>query len=623
MVWSSRDPGAGDPGSIRHQAQVRTILAESISQTSVVAVQSVVTAQGTAEWTGLGATAFFETAAGFLPEIAVIISGLENDAAALYAYATEVEAIKNDAFALTSTESNVTSDLYRWNQKLSSLESLAFSSIDPADKAENLQEQQRYEGLIQGANWTIRDIGRQWDELASRRTSADSACIARLTSGSSRGGLSTASDSVGLSGKALLDYLAGLSATELAILLAQHPELADQIASIDPATVSQWWASFDDPQQPGVVTATQQSLISGIPFVIGNLNGVPLARRVDANKLNIAAARDELADQLAVEVAAQDPDDARIIELQGQISVYYGLLNDTMTFYDGENVEVTITGHNIIYFDADADAIAEYSGLFDPITGGVPSTVHSLGLYIPGMKSTLESFGDEVERSEAFVNEYKASVAMITWKGGTFATESNMAWGPDAAALGSKLEIFSHSLYGMPPNVDLVGMGYSYGGAVLGNAEAAGLDLARSIQISGAGMGYNVTSLADYPNSSNAPHYSFMAPEDYTVGLSVGLNAGDLGHGASPVEMPGVIRLETGWLDIDNQSLGQVTGHEAIWDGKSTAHRQMERVLTGGKVELYAEPEYIITYAGPPVATNPILDPDYKPVWQDVPGGSP
>lgn len=627
MVWTSSDPGAGNPGLIRHEAQVRDTLASTISDVVLVGLQSVVSAQGTAAWTGIAATAFFETAAGYLPEVTTIVGGLTNDADALHQYANDVESIKNDALALGSAESEVQSDLSRWNHKLNSLESLSYLIVDPAEQEENRDERRRYEGYIEGANWTLREYGRQWELLASRRSTADGLCVAKLSSEASRGGLAAVATAGDSSDKALLDSLSGLSAAELAILFALHPELADRIAAIDnPELVARWWAGFGDPLMPGVITPAQQALIFGMPQVIGNLNGVPLATRVEANKLNIAAAKAELEAELAQLWATQSDSgvdfSAYAKQLSQQIAYYDVLLTETVTFVDGDGNPVSTTGHNIVYFDAEADAIAEYSGLLDPVTGGVPDYVQNLGIYIPGMNSTILSFGNEVVRSEVFTDEYPGTVAMITWKGGEFPDVWGVASGPNAAQLGAKLADFSHSLYGMPDTVDVVGMGYSFGGSVLGNAEAAGLALDRSLQISGAGMGDNVTSLDDYPNSSDAPHYSFMAPEDYVVGPIQGIDAGDLGHGASPLSTPGVIQLETGWNIKDDPTSGLVQGHEDIWKRNSTAHDQMEQVLIGGSVELYAEPEIVITYTGPPVYISPLYDSGYEPVMQDVPGGA-
>jgi len=50
-----------------------------------------------------------------------------------------------------------------------------------------------------------------------------------------------------------------------------------------------------------------------------------------------------------------------------------------------------------------------------------------------------------------------------------------------------------------------------------------------------------------------------------------------------------------------------------IWELESTAHKQMEEVLIGGTVKLFAEPTG-------PFDQSPATAPGYTPKMQDVPG---
>ena len=50
-----------------------------------------------------------------------------------------------------------------------------------------------------------------------------------------------------------------------------------------------------------------------------------------------------------------------------------------------------------------------------------------------------------------------------------------------------------------------------------------------------------------------------------------------------------------------------------IWKLESTAHKQMEEVLIGGTVKLFAEPTG-------PFDQSPATAPGYSPKMQDVPG---
>jgi hypothetical protein len=128
--------------------------------------------------------------------------------------------------------------------------------------------------------------------LDSQRRDADNACVAALDSTASRGKLArlTGSDVAGLSDKQLLARLSGLSAIDIAVLFANHPELAKQLSkSGDPEAVAAWWNSYGDPQHPLAPTAAQLALIAAIPGVIGNLNGVNYTARDLANRASLTA----------------------------------------------------------------------------------------------------------------------------------------------------------------------------------------------------------------------------------------------------------------------------------------------------------------------------------------------
>jgi hypothetical protein len=83
---------------------------------------------------------------------------------------------------------------------------------------------------------------------------------------------------------ALLTMLTGLSATDLAALIETHPELADKLATADPAVVATWWTSMNGPTA-GTASDAQLVLITAIPAIIGNLNGVAYWARDRSNHL--------------------------------------------------------------------------------------------------------------------------------------------------------------------------------------------------------------------------------------------------------------------------------------------------------------------------------------------------
>jgi hypothetical protein len=113
------------------------------------------------------------------------------------------------------------------------------------------------------------------------------------------------------------------------------------------------------------------------------------------------------------------------------------------------------------------------------------------------------------------------------------------------------------------------------------------------LHVSSAGLGYDVRGLDQYPNTADAPHYAMMAPGDVIVGASQGLQwNGDqpglsLGHGGSPLDTPGVTRLDTGYLDAEQgRASGPVTSHFVWQRAGSSIYRQTFDVITGGTAVL-------------------------------------
>ncbi|MFM9597912.1 hypothetical protein ACKI1O_52530, partial [Streptomyces scabiei] len=68
-------------------------------------------------------------------------------------------------------------------------------------------------------------------------------------------------------GRAILDRLA--AAPDAAGLLSRHPEWSVFLGRTAPEEIARWWAGLD----PRVAAA----LVTALPTLIGNLDGVPIA----------------------------------------------------------------------------------------------------------------------------------------------------------------------------------------------------------------------------------------------------------------------------------------------------------------------------------------------------------
>lgn len=95
---------------------------------------------------------------------------------------------------------------------------------------------------------------------------------------------------------AALAAVAGLHGDDLASLLRVRPDLAAMLARSRPAEVATWWQRLDDEQR--------HTLITSMPAVIGNLEGVSYASRDEANRAWLDA---QLADAHAALDAAKAP----------------------------------------------------------------------------------------------------------------------------------------------------------------------------------------------------------------------------------------------------------------------------------------------------------------------------
>lgn len=282
MAWSRQDPGAGDVGAISGEASARRARAELLRTKTLAPFEAAIADAESANWVAQAATAFVATGLSLLPDLRAVIRGLDNDADALDAYSILVDRIKSDATTLR----------YR-QDALQDMVSRGISALSAPDCASELsaEESQRLTHRLGEKQQELARLDAQWHGLEQRRRDADAACVAALDSSASRGKLArlTGAGISGLSETQLLDRLRGLSAVDVAILFAQHPELAERLASsTDPDAVARWWNSYADPEHPLAPTAAQLALVTAIPAVLGNLNGVAYWARDRANRLELA-----------------------------------------------------------------------------------------------------------------------------------------------------------------------------------------------------------------------------------------------------------------------------------------------------------------------------------------------
>lgn len=387
--------------------------------------------------------------------------------------------------------------------------------------------------------------------------------------------------------------------------------------------VRQWWDTLTPEQR--------QALITTMPMVIGNLNGVPLQYRAEANQINIRTEIDRLRDEIArldQEIAQQetaarfgyrpygwgvDTQSDTILRLREQreamaaaIASYEGYLNLAETQWEfGEDGRKHLrTSVEVVAFDPATSTIATYHGPYDE-HGDVPTWIKNLAIHVPGTKTQMEKFNGTDSRAydmyEAAYDPRRGAepTAILAWAGGDFPQLFDAAWDGYSRDLGPKLRDFAAAVDTDPAGSTLTVTGHSYGGAVVGQAEAAGLEANRVLYVAGAGLGNDVDAVADYPRTSNVPHYALMARNDSIVGAVQAIGetvgeAGSLGHGDSALDDPDVIRLESGFIDADHpekgdiESLGGGESHSGVYTVGSTAFNNIVGAITGTEVEAFA-----------------------------------
>jgi hypothetical protein len=345
---------------------------------------------------------------------------------------------------------------------------------------------------------------------------------------------------------------------------------ADAARDIDGAADMANWPSMSRDRiadQIAAMTPAQRAhLIDAAPSIVGNTNGVPWDMRFAANRINIAQAiRDD---------TGSGPDALR------RITFYLDLLREIDDpAGSGQRVD-----RQILAFDPDRSALVELNGNLE--------TARSVAVLVPGMNTTVEGSAANTDTARRFVSATHGEVAAITYLGGTFPHGDNVVAALAEAAdphfaleMAPRLAAFSADV---DRTVDATGrqvavtyVGHSYGGSILGTAEALGMTADRTLYVAAAGAGVGVDDPGDWHNRNpDVLRFSMTAPGD-VIELVQGLPGGP--HGADPDEMLGVIRLATGYYDDGRPMAGPRAHTDLIDCPASDSWRTILAVITGDR----------------------------------------
>ena len=395
----------------------------------------------------------------------------------------------------------------------------------------------------------------------------------------------------------------------------------------DPATIGGIWAALPP--------AERQRLITDSPLLIGNLDGIALRDRNTANVITAKEYRDELGKRIEMvtllkeQYAVDGLGVPKISDLRGEIKSLDAILGDRREgdpewlgrylVFDENGRGSIQSGAVLVGFNPLRDSVITFQGALDPTTGNIPSWMEQVGVVVPGTNSNLASFTGDLDRGKDLYAKSGKRSGYFTWHGAPmpqFAPPEHFAEAGErgfADTAAPRLASFTNSLE-LPEDTDLVPIAHSYGAVVLGTAELLGLKADRIVYVAPAGLGHEVTGIADFPNTKDKPHFVLQARNDIVVGWNAGKSAGDLGHGpVNPLDTPRVTRLETGYLDVEHpgagtiESPGWIDTHSTPFTRDSTSLRNITDAVTGENVSLYHPNDRELVQSG------------FHPVWVEFP----
>jgi hypothetical protein len=343
---------------------------------------------------------------------------------------------------------------------------------------------------------------------------------------------------------------AGAPPTPLGELVAGWPvmgqdRIADQVAGLSPEQ--------------------RRRLVAEFPHQVGNTDGLPWDMRIAANRTNIAQA------------AVDEPDPVR--------AAFYRTLLGEVDDPAGSGRRID---RQIVAFDPARASLVELNGDL--------RTATSVAVLVPGMNTTIEGSAANTATARRFVAATRGDVAVLTYLGGPFPRGNLVNGVVDAASpryaldMAPRLVAFSEDVdrtvnaqaTGRPP-IPVTYIGHSYGGSILGTAEAMGLTADQTMYIAAAGAGVGVDDPGDWHNRNpDVVRYSMTAPGDLIQAVQ-GIPGGP--HGADPDEMPGVIALATGHYD-DGRVMAGRQAHSDILNSPSDSWRNILAVITGDRARI-------------------------------------
>jgi pimeloyl-ACP methyl ester carboxylesterase len=215
-----------------------------------------------------------------------------------------------------------------------------------------------------------------------------------------------------MSDATLLKALAKMPAEDISAILTASPGLQSQLGLIDPVKINEWWAGLNPPQGASTRFSAQQGLLlTSLPILFGNLEGMPYGARDYANQLALPA---EIARFEALEAGIKD---------QPNISIYgppAGWLAEL------EKVQVQLAALRDIRNALKSPATAEPRYLISMTQDQPPLAAVSIGdldaaasvtYAVPGMGATTIHMTGWAKSSQNLQSILPSGSAVVAWIG--------------------------------------------------------------------------------------------------------------------------------------------------------------------------------------------------------------
>ena len=299
-------------------------------------------------------------------------------------------------------------------------------------------------------------------------------------------------------------YREGISRAQAERLYERVKNDPGALDHLSPVQVSMWWNRLSESQQ--------DELVADHHWLVGNTNGIPFDRRVEANRIS-------------ARTLLTDTD-----------------LSDEQRGYLERVEQGNVT---LVSFDPANDRIIEMIGEITPDTRNIVN-------FVPGTTADMDGFyrGETQELGHAISDGTKppGSTVVFVYKDSPFPTFDllsgvhNNSW---AAQVGDPYSEFNSALrLENSAGIPVTSIEHSFGSSAGGHAESRGAVFDNRIVLGGIGMtdGWTPNKTTDY--------YSFTGPDD-AIRLARGVTVGDdLGYSVPPTAANGFVELSTGFEDV-------------------------------------------------------------------------